>query len=377
MLRKVFKLENPIVGMTLNSARGGESASILPRGFFTSDDGPILYTYLDSLFDCFLSRVIASREQVRSAFIAIANRTDVTVLVNPDLQLSIVPKGDVKAGAPVFLDHVADISEARIPGYDFPNAGAIAYVFEHGWRRGLFFDFTANLPEFPSDKPLGNVAALLGSLHAALMLRDRIRMEPAVLKKMALAGWFPFSRLSTKHTLDLYRHFENDWEAAEPVAEILKEHGPRIADMVESWASKPVFQPHIDTLRNASRLYAQGEYSAAASMLLPKVEGVLRHVYTGTNDRPNAPELRAGLLGRVRASVEGYTALLPETFIQYLEDYYYAGFNFREGKLPASRNSFLHGVGPDEQLKDPTYALRLFFTLDQLFFCLSRMKAVP
>jgi hypothetical protein len=377
MLRKNFKLNNPLVGVALNSARRGGTAQILSRGFFTSDDGPVLYTYLDSLFDSLLGHVGLPPEQIDSAFVSIVNGVDATVLVNPDLELKVVAKRNVKAGAQVLLDDVADVSEAHISGYEFPTSGAIVYVFQHGWRRGLYFDFAANLVGAPKDNPLGDVAALLGSLHVALMHRDRIRMDAVVLKRMAVAGWFPFARLSHAHALDLYRHFENEWDAAEPIDAILRELGPQVPEMVDGWASKPAYHPHIDVLRNGARLFGQGEYAAAASMVLPKVEGVLRYVYAGTSDRPKAPELRDHLLGRVRASVEGYTALLPERFIQFLETYYYAAFNLRSGNLPPSRNSFGHGVGPDEQLKDPTYALRLFLTLDQIFFCLSRMKAVP
>lgn len=377
MLRRDFKLPDRIVGMMMNSARGGETAQVLPRGFFTSDDGAVLYTFLDSFFDCVLAHGGSPRpEQIGSAFVSIVNGTDATAIVNADVQLKIVAKKAVKAGDPVFLDHVADIGEASFPGYAFPSTGAIAYVFQHGWRRGFYFDFTANRLDAPKDKPLGDVASLLGSLHSALMLRDRIRMEEAVLVRMAAAGWFPFSRLSTKHALGLYRHFENKWEPEQPVNEILAELGPEIGNIVEGWASKPAYQPHMDTLRTAARLFAQGEHAGAAGLLLPKVEGVLRHIYAGAASNPRSPDLRKELLGRVRANVEGYTALLPEAFIQYLEIYYYASFNLREGHLPPSRNAFLHGVGPDETLKDPTYALRLFLTLDQIFFCLSRMKAV-
>jgi hypothetical protein len=199
-------------------------------------------------------------------------------------------------------------------------------------------------------------------------------MDPTVLRRMAAEGWFPFTRLSTASVLTLYRHFENEWEPTEPEAKIVGEVGPQIARIVEEWASKPAFVPHMDVLRTGARLFGEGEVLAASCTVLPKVEGVLRHVYAGTQNRPNAPELRNDLVGRVRAAVEGYTALLPESFIQYLEVYYYAGFDLRAGVVPPSRHAFLHGVGPDEHLKDPSYCLRLFLTLDQVFFCLSRMK---
>jgi hypothetical protein len=378
LLRWDFSVPGPpMVGFSLASCRGGESVQVLERGFYTSDDGPPLYTFLDSFYGCVLRHGVSLEpERIDAVFVSIVEGTKVTAIVNPPLEMHVLTKESVEGGAPVYRDQLADIVEVRIPGYELPAKGAIAYIFQHGWRRGFYFDFCANSRNAPTEATLGDVPALLGSLHAALLLRDRIRMEPATVHKMATAGWFPFTRLSNAHALSLYRHFENDWEPTEPVAAILKELTPQIGSMVEAWSQKPAFAPHVEVLRTGARLFANGEYLAAASTVLPKIEGVLRHLYAGTNARPNAPELRKHLVGRIRATVEGYTALLPEAFVQYLETYYYASFNLSVGDVPASRHAFLHGVGPDEVLKDPSYCLRLFLTLDQVFFCLSRMKEV-
>lgn len=375
LLRWEFDLEAPPAGVSLTSAKGGEAVQVQSRGFYTSDDGPQLYAILDSILNSVLRPgVPLPPEAINSVFVSIVGGTKATAIVNPPLVLSVLAKGDVQAHHAVLLDHIADVAEAQISGYEFPSTGAIVYLFQHGWRRGFYFDFSAHAPEAPKDKPLGDVAALLGGLHAALVLRDRVRMDPTVLRKMAAAGWFPFTRLSNASVLALYRHFENDWEPTEPAAAILAEVGPQVVAMVEAWASKPAFTPHMDVLRTAARLFAEGEFVGASSTVLPKLEGVMRHVYAGTHARPNTPELRNDLVGRVRAAVHGYTALLPESFIQYLETFYYAGFDLKAGVVPPSRHAFLHGVGPDEQLKDPSYCLRLFLTLDQVFFCVSRMK---
>jgi len=376
LLRWDFMMKDPMIGVTLSSARGGEQVQVQSRGFYTSEDGSELYTFLDSFYECVLAHGIPlPPERIQTAFVSITEGTSVTAILNHPLELTVLTKAAAKAGDAVFYDHLADIAEARIPGYELPERGAIAYLFQHGWRRGFYFDFTAHASN-QFDAPLGNVPALLGSLHAALLLRDRVRMDPSVLRKMAAAGWFPFTRLGKTQVVDLYRHFENDWDAAQPVGAILKEVGSRIGAIVDEWAVKPAFAPHMDVLRAGAGLFAQNEFIGAASTILPKVEGVLRQIYAGTERRPNAPELRRHLVGRVRAAVEGYTALLPEAFIEFLETYYYAGFDLAAGQVPPSRNSFLHGVGPDEQLKDPSFCLRLFLTLDQVFFCVSRLKDV-
>lgn len=374
MFKYEFEIPGAVHGMALSAARPGESLQIQSRGFYTSDDGPILYTFLDSFRAYVLGHgVPIPPEQIDSAFVSIGNDRKVTAIVNGDVVLSAVGKRAIAAGQPLYADDVADIASATISGYDFPTEGAIAFVFQFGWRRGFYFDFTGVLPSAPKDKKLGDIPALLGSLYTALMLRDRVRMNPLVLKKMAESGWFPFTRISTELVVSLYNHFAYGWDPKDPLQKILAEVGPKIADIVESWKAKPVFLPHILAFETAARLFKGGEFMGAANILLPKVEGVLRHIYSGTNDRPNAPELRQELLGRVRAVVEGYTALLPETFIQFLEIDYYARFNLATGELPPSRHTFMHGVGPDEDLKDPLFSLRLFLTLDQIFFFASRM----
>ena len=363
-----------MVGITLASARGGEKIDVQTRGFYTSDDGPELYTFLDSLYECILAHGIPLRpEQIQTVFLSITDGVNATAVVNHPLTMKVLTKGAVQAGDPVHYDHLADIVEARIPGYELLDRGAIAYLFQHGWRRGFYFDFSSHRTDATMNAPLGNVSTLLGSLHAALLLRDRVRMDSTVLQRMASAGWFPFTRLSKKHLLELYWHFENEWDTAQPVAAILDALGPEIVHIVAGWGNKPAFAPHMDVLTTAARLFEQKEYLAAASTVMPKVEGVLRQLYLGADGRPNAPELRRHLVGRVRAAVDGYTALLPEAFVQYLAQYYYAGFDLKNGVVPPSRHAFLHGIGPDEQLHDPTYSLRLFLTLDQVFFCVSRM----
>jgi hypothetical protein len=378
LLRWDFTLNMPMLGFFASPAQGGEQVQVQTQGFLTSDDGPLLYTYLDGFYECVLAHgVPLPPEKIHTALVSIRGGTRVTAIVNPTLRARVLTKVDVKAGDPMFRDQLADVVDMWIPGFDLPDCGALAFLFQIGWRRAFYFDFSAHAPGTQIDAPLGDVSALLGSLHGALLLRDRIRLESNVLNKMAAVGWFPFVRLSKKQSEDLYRHFEYDWDPAKPIATILGEIGPTIPAMVESWGSKPAFAPHLDVLKTGARLFSQQEYVGAASTVLPKLEGVLRHLYAGAVDKPNAPELRRHVVGRMRANVVGYTALLPEAFMSYLETYFYAGFNLNAGVAPPSRNAFMHGVGPDAMLQDPTYCLRLFLTLDQLFFCVSRMKEPP
>lgn len=370
-----FDLENILAGFSLENARGLDHVRVQNQGFYTSDDGPVLYTLLDEIYEALLRHVTdLPTEMIRTVLVNLKRRRG-AVLINPPVELAVLTKRNVVQGEAVYRDDPADVVAARFPGYELPCEGSLIFIFQHQWRRGLYFDLrdASDSTDAPLH-PLGDVGALLGSLYGALWHRDRIRMEQSVLEKMATDGWFPFTRLSIKLATELYRHYELDWDTTEVKGAILREISPQIRTIVESWSAKPAFDPHMSVLRDAARFFSQGEYRAAATMLLPKVEGVLRHIYSGTKERPGTSDLRTEFIGRVRAAIDGYTALLPESFVSYLKTYYFAGFNLATGNTPPSRHAFAHGVGPDALTLDPGYSLRLFLMLDQVFFCLSRMR---
>ncbi len=284
LLRWDYNLSDPIMGITLNSARNGEAVQVQSRGFFTSDDGPELYTFLDAFYDVVLAPgVPLQREHIQSAFVSIIDGTKATAIINAPTVLGAFAKGAVEKGERVTTDHLADIAAATIRGYDFPECGAIAYLFQSGWRRGFYFDFTAHDVNPPSDRPLGNVSALLGSLHSALMLRERVRMDSSVLRELAASGWFPFTRLPERLARALYLDAENKWELGETASAIVHELGPQVGAIVEAWASKPAFAPHMGSLREAAGHYAKAEYLAASNIVSLQSAGP-----TGRRTQPRA-----------------------------------------------------------------------------------------
>lgn len=304
-------------------------------------------------------------ENISHCLINIVDGVEATLWVNFATVLGTIAKKTVNAGESATIDSLADVRSASFPHVDLPVRGAVVYVFQDGWRRGLYFDFS--MIQADPNRPIEDFDKLAGSLHAALIFRERIQMKPEVLGRMAQAGWFPFIRLPHRLSTGLYRDFELGWEHANVEAEIIRELSPIVPTFLDAWAKKPAFAPHMSLLRDAVRLFSKDEYAAASGLLLPKVEGVLRTLSLGSR-RPHARHLRENLLARVRTEVTGFTAFLPEAFVRYLEDYYYAGFDLGAGDVPPSRHAFMHGVGPDPELAKPAYTLNLLLMLDQLFF---------
>jgi hypothetical protein len=352
-------------------ARPGEKVNVMGRGFFTSDDGPLMYTMLDSFFSGTLGAAL-EKEQVRvedieSCLVSIVDGTSVTAWINFPTILWIVAKREVKVHQAVRIDDIADVRDLKLDGVELPTRGALAYTFQTQWRRAFYFDFSMNQPPTEHNRPLANVAALLGSLHASLILRERIRMAPDVLERMFKAGWFPFVHIPHDHVVALYRQFQQGWDHTNVEQEIVRTVSPDVPRWLESWKAKAAFAPHIGALTTAVEHFGRGEYLAASNIVLPKVEGILRTLAIGRG-KQGARALQRNLVARVRAQVSGATALLPEAFVEYLEDYYYAGFDLDANDVPPSRHAFMHGVGPDDLAAQPAFALRLFLTIDQLFF---------
>ncbi len=362
-------VQEGLAGFAMKSGQGGEHVPICQRGFFTSDDGPEVYTYLDEFYQGILGGALRAAKidvaDINDCLVNIVDGTKATLWINHPTVLNIVAKGDVQAGQEVTLDQVADVRGVALRGIDMPKMGAIAYTFQNAWRRGFYFDFSMIRDE--PNRPLPEVRGLLGSLHAALMLRDRIRMEPATLAKMFEAGWFPFIRLPQELLLSLYRHFGEGWDPKSVEDDIVRDLSPAIPQWIESWRRKPPFAQHIDAIAIGARHFAKQEYHAASMILLPKIEGIMRTLSLGTGAKKNAG-LQQNLVARVRASVSGTTAFMPEAFVDYLQAFYNAGFDLETGTVPPSRHSFMHGVGPDAIAGEASFALRLLLTIDQLFF---------
>ncbi|RYD72042.1 MAG: hypothetical protein EOP84_23850, partial [Verrucomicrobiaceae bacterium] len=125
-----FDLENPLAGFSLESARGLEHVRVQNQGFYTSDDGPMLYTLLDEIYEVILRHVTdLPTETIRTVIISLRRQRG-SVLINPAVELAILAKRNVVQGEAVYRDDPADVVAARFPGYEIPNEGAIIFIFQ-------------------------------------------------------------------------------------------------------------------------------------------------------------------------------------------------------------------------------------------------------
>jgi hypothetical protein len=359
-------------GISVSAARPGEEVKVAQRGTFTSDDGPHVYTFLDAFVrtaafaPLFQGLDLAA---VTGFLINVVNRTEVTAWINPPvLAGSVISREPIMVGSPIFAEQIAQISEVELGGVDpEPTEGATVYACRVGWRLGLYFDLSMLDPE--PRRPIENLRRRLGQVHTLLSLRDRLRFTDIQLRKLYEQGWFPFIGLAGQQILALYHASENGWPLNDLEREIVEAISPRVPAMIETWKQKAPFLALIRNLSEAARLFRAGEHQASHAIALPCVEGVLRRMYLRTNSaEPNYAALRKAMVREAYERTRGKSALLPEQFSEFLDAYHLAPFDHAADDAAPTRHAVTHGVATGDGVAWAPQAVRLFLTLEQIFF---------
>jgi hypothetical protein len=370
LVRKATLTQVP-EGISVSAARPGEQVNVAQRALVTSDDGPHVYQYLDSMMTSSFAPLLEGIpvEQVTGLLINIVDGKHATGWINPPLLGgNVIPREALKAGDPVGHDQLLQIAEVSLGGVaPEPSEGAIVYACRVGWRTGLYFDFSMLRSE--PRRPIENLRALIGQVHTILTLRQRLKFTDFVLKALYEQGWFPFIGLPMTLVVEMYNAAQNKWPLADLEAKVVEAVSPRVPVMVETWKGKEVFLPLVRKLSEAARHFANGEYEASHDMALPCVEGVLRHMYLRRDrGKPDYKALRDAMVRESYQRTRGKSALLPEQFSEFLDAYHLAPFDLGAGLVPPSRHSAAHGVSSGDELSNPSHALRVFLTLEQIFF---------
>lgn len=370
MINFSVDLDMPPVGFTAETAPAGSPVSVIQRAFVTTDDGEKLHAYLDGIFSQQVMAELAKRqvplEWVNSVLINVTDRTKAHVHLNFDTSVKAIVKNPKTCGSTVMASDIADIRAVSFSEFPMPIEGAIVYVFRQGWRWALYFDFSM-LPDEPK-RPLAGLPELFGQFHNVMHFRDLFRMRPDLLEKMYAAGWFPFIRLPLSLLKDLYLALEAGFPTDDAVR-VLLESIPEdeLVRLLGEWKARPVFADHAECLARAVERYKSADYISASHILAPRIEGLLRSLHIGKGGKPKSPQLLDGLMHKVRDSVKGPSAFLPEAFRDYLRTFLYAGFDLETGHVDFSRNSIAHGVTLADQF-DRVRALQLFLIVDQIAF---------
>jgi len=288
-----------------------------------------------------------------------------------DVRGLVQPKRDFKAGDAVFSDDIADVRRLEFDGVTIPKDAGVLFVFAVGWRRGLFFDFIPLDKKNPTERDY-DVGVALGQFYSYLMFQSRFKIKEQEWKFLFDGQWFPFVSLKEATIRKLISQAANGWSLDDLTAAIADEVRDISSRFLARWKTAPSFNDHLPVFEKALDHYLKGDSLSAATMLYPRIEGLLRshQRHTDPGEKPSQKGLSGSAMKKAETERHGRTPLLPSKFREYLETVYFAAFNPSDPKIKVNRNSVGHGVASPEEfsIKATTIALLI---LDQLWYCFS------
>lgn len=347
-----IKFENTPAGVAVEAVRGPGMVKVQVLGFYSEEDGEKLIQQLEGFPSEILGLIPATPpiqpRDVRCLLAIIRRDATATVYIN-DLEVRgwVQPKRDFKAGDPVFSDDIADVRRLEFDGVTIPKDAGVLFVFAVGWRRGLFYDFIPLAKTNPTDRDY-DIGFALGQFYSYLMFQNRFKIKEQEWKALLDGQWFSFVSLKGDTIHKLISHAANGWSLDDLTDAVADEVRDIASRFLARWKTAASFNDHMPILEKALNHYMTNDFLSAATMLYPRIEGLLRSHQRHTD--PAAAASQKGLSGSATKKAEterhGSTPLLPSKFREYLETVYFAAFNPNDPKIKVNRNSVGHVLHP-------------------------------
>lgn len=374
-----IRLDAPPAGYALESAtEEGQTVRVAVREFTSSEDGELFVSRLEGIPQQLLS-LIPTGNRVQPSMVdhlVAIIRKDLTVTVYLNecetyAQIRVARK--VEAGEPILEDDVVDINRFSFEGVEFPVDAGVVCVFSSGWRKGFFFDIEPLLKDGPDRKY--EVEELLGSYLAYLDNQQLFSLSEGDWDFLIERGWFPFITLPKRCTGSLVGFTKSRVDLDVMLPQVVEAVEASVPAFHERWGTSELIRPHRDLLLHALDEFEEGDYVSCASIVYPRIEGILRSIHEALGEKEHATQqVLARMSTEVRKEdLHSNSWLLPTKFRRFMEESYFA--NFAPGQ-PAkfSRNSVGHGVVTAEQFNEKAACLGLLL-VDQLFFYLPTSDA--
>jgi hypothetical protein len=226
-------------------------------------------------------------------------------------------------------------------------------------------------------KWLEELACTIGDVIAQDVLRQWFEGvlpgDEAVRAAMRGDGWFPAPSLFPQPWAYMCVAYSQGSPADATVLAVGALTSSKLRTMLDAWVSHEPFASHRDFLEAGLRFYESGDYLAAVSVVLPRVEGIVNCARQAAGlaattklvkvfrelDRLGDPELRLGWLG----------SRTYEGFVGFIDEYFDARFHPADLDAGEKRGRHAHAHGATGFTQyDQRYALQLFLMLDALFF---------
>lgn len=283
-------------------------------------------------------------------------------------RVEIRGKRDIEAGQPITKDDIAEINEVQFCKEDgemieLPVDSGVITIFSHDWRKAVFYD----LSPLTGPKRTISIGQALGQQLSGMMFQEFYAVKDEQWGRMIEWGWFPFIGLSDADRRRVISFSTRETEAREIIEEVCERYRPTIQEKLESWKRKHILQDHIPFLESARERLLEDDFITSISTLYPRIEGVMRSLDLIQN--PNEGTGQGKMVDNLVNHMDEYSLLLPDRFRQYLKEFYFRSFNYREGDLPLSRHTQGHGLSRAEDY-DLVNATLGFLIFDQLFYYL-------
>ena len=153
-----FTFEDIPAGVTLTGALPDENLLVSTKAYLSSEDGNDFISHVEAVWGYFAPalRPLKLHPSQIDHFLAVIDRNKTaTVYCNELQQRALVQaKRPVEAGQNVFRDDIANIEELVFHNssgtqIDIPPDSGLVLILSAGWRKCLYYDFEALLPETP------------------------------------------------------------------------------------------------------------------------------------------------------------------------------------------------------------------------------------
>ena len=374
-----FTLQLPrLRGFAVSPAVEGPPVSVVVQEFLTSEDGNTFVARLEALWGLVASHF--EPQGIRPPFI-----DHLLVIIRPDLEATVycnelnfeciarprmVRDAGRTVGEIITEDDVLDIEQLIPQTTDgkpltIPPECGVVFIFSHRWRRGVYYDFGVLDPNIGPRTE--NLNRLFGRFVTRLVFQELYSMSDAQWERLLHWRWFPFVGLTHAQRLQLAR-LANSTVDPHPFLEAMCLPATRgLAERMACWRRNELIAPHMPFLESALASFERGDFLPCLSVLLPRIEGVLRTLFL--EERPTERAEQDEMACNLVENQYPHSILFPQHFDAFLRLSYFRNFNQREGDVELSRNSHGHGVSRAEDY-DLVRATVAFLTLEQIVYYL-------
>ena len=361
-------------GYAVGPARPGERVTVCLTGFVSSEDGDGLITMLEGFPQTILSMLPLPApilpSTVHTLLAVIRRDKTATVYLNDVLTVGEIRiKGSCQKGELIYADRILDVGRVEFQGVHIPPEAGIIYLFSVNWRKGYFYDLAPLRPKEgkPREYDLGQV---LGSLYAYLAFQERFKIDENTWQVFFRQKWFPFVHLDNTLLREMISHAKEGWQIDDLLPKISAHVQRLLKDSPLNDEKYPVLAEHAEILATSVERYLAGDHISCASILYPRIEGLLRsfHRTAGYTSKPETKTLTKIAVGHHQSTRIANSLLLPAKFNEYLDTVYFA--HFAPGSAPdIGRHSVAHGEArtDDFSLKATTIGFLVVYQLLRFF----------